>query len=500
MRSSAGRRRSGRAGRSRSCTTRSPSRAGCPTRESAPARPAPAARFDWIGFAVAAPTPVRRATTPSRASEARRRAGACRVLELFIELVRSSKGTAAVRRYPCEVKMVAGAAGRVQPTTDKNPCKSRFLTRVDGAVFCYGLRLVRSPTSTWPLLGAAVLSGVLFTGSIPMVGAAQTGPGLAKQAGALRRSESSAAPAALRGRGRARPRAGRAGAARRPLERARRGGGRRARCETEIVRRSLDASQRRVAALLRAALHPGRARPDRRDPRSDLARRGHDGDRGSLARHRAERAARARGGREGPAALCAARRTSPAQRDRASTAPVPRRAPARARLAAAVAGQRETVATIRRQAALTRSGLPLCRPRRTRPSSARPASRPRGREHAQRLGRGLRAVSPHATTRDSGAPPTPVTGTHTLVVDAVAYHLPGNTASGLPVGVGVIAVDPTRDPARHARLRPGLRAGRRGGRRLGDQGQHHRSLDADDGAGTRLGPAHRHDHHLRLSP
>lgn len=27
-------------------------------------------------------------------------------------------------------------------------------------------------------------------------------------------------------------------------------------------------------------------------------------------------------------------------------------------------------------------------------------------------------------------------------MDAVAYHLPGYTASGLPVGVGVIAVDP----------------------------------------------------------
>ena len=39
-----------------------------------------------------------------------------------------------------------------------------------------------------------------------------------------------------------------------------------------------------------------------------------------------------------------------------------------------------------------------------------------------------------------------MTGTHTLVVDAVAYHLPGHTASGLPVGVGVIAVDPTVIP------------------------------------------------------
>jgi 3D (Asp-Asp-Asp) domain-containing protein len=33
-------------------------------------------------------------------------------------------------------------------------------------------------------------------------------------------------------------------------------------------------------------------------------------------------------------------------------------------------------------------------------------------------------------------------GTRTLVVEAVAYHLPGRTASGLPVGPGVAAVDP----------------------------------------------------------
>jgi len=37
-------------------------------------------------------------------------------------------------------------------------------------------------------------------------------------------------------------------------------------------------------------------------------------------------------------------------------------------------------------------------------------------------------------------------GSRTLVVDAVAYHLPGHTASGLPVGVGVIAVDPSVIP------------------------------------------------------
>jgi 3D (Asp-Asp-Asp) domain-containing protein len=44
------------------------------------------------------------------------------------------------------------------------------------------------------------------------------------------------------------------------------------------------------------------------------------------------------------------------------------------------------------------------------------------------------------------AQPVEPGGEQTLVVDAVAYHLPGRTASGLPVGVGVIAVDPTVIP------------------------------------------------------
>jgi peptidoglycan DL-endopeptidase CwlO len=38
------------------------------------------------------------------------------------------------------------------------------------------------------------------------------------------------------------------------------------------------------------------------------------------------------------------------------------------------------------------------------------------------------------------------TGTRTLIVDAVAYHLPGRTANGLPVGPGVVAVDPAVIP------------------------------------------------------
>jgi len=45
----------------------------------------------------------------------------------------------------------------------------------------------------------------------------------------------------------------------------------------------------------------------------------------------------------------------------------------------------------------------------------------------------------------SGPADVPV-GSRTLVVDAVAYHLSGHTASGLPVGIGVVAVDPSVIP------------------------------------------------------
>jgi 3D (Asp-Asp-Asp) domain-containing protein len=42
-----------------------------------------------------------------------------------------------------------------------------------------------------------------------------------------------------------------------------------------------------------------------------------------------------------------------------------------------------------------------------------------------------------------------------LRVDAVAYSLPGKTASGLPVGKGVVAVDPRLIPLRTPLLVPG---------------------------------------------
>ena len=56
------------------------------------------------------------------------------------------------------------------------------------------------------------------------------------------------------------------------------------------------------------------------------------------------------------------------------------------------------------------------------------------------------APAPQLEARSVTSPVAPAAGTRTLVVDAVAYHLPGTTASGLPVGVGVIAVDQTVIP------------------------------------------------------
>ncbi len=59
----------------------------------------------------------------------------------------------------------------------------------------------------------------------------------------------------------------------------------------------------------------------------------------------------------------------------------------------------------------------------------------------------------------TATPPATTHGTRTLVVDAVAYHLPGMTASGLPVGVGVVAVDPNVIPLGTRMFIPGYGPG-----------------------------------------
>ena len=108
-----------------------------------------------------------------------------------------------------------------------------------------------------------------------------------------------------------------------------------------------------------------------------------------------------------------------------------------------------TLDAIRREQGLTRERLAAAEAR------ARAAQRA-----SARLGRAAaRASAPRptrASSRPAAAEPQPGLATpraagperagRPFVADAVAYHLPGRTASGLPVGVGVIAVDPTVIP------------------------------------------------------
>jgi len=56
----------------------------------------------------------------------------------------------------------------------------------------------------------------------------------------------------------------------------------------------------------------------------------------------------------------------------------------------------------------------------------------------------------HAVQVQSGSPALPVTptpaGARTITVTASGYSLPGHTSTGLPVGMGIVAVDPTVIP------------------------------------------------------
>ena len=117
------------------------------------------------------------------------------------------------------------------------------------------------------------------------------------------------------------------------------------------------------------------------------------------------------------------------------------------RLAAAVAGRRGTLAALRRQRALTSQRLTALESQ-AKAAEQRSANLTKASSQATADPGGQ--VTPDATTTAATTPATtpapPPSGPRTLVVDAVAYHLPGHTASGLPVGVGVIAVDPAVIP------------------------------------------------------
>jgi 3D (Asp-Asp-Asp) domain-containing protein len=302
---------------------------------------------------------------------------------------------------------------------------------------------VRALNPRLSLLAAALVTGALVTISTPSPGGAETAPALANRAATLARSESAAllelyaAESAL---SRAQSDAAALAARSAALEASERS----LAARTEIVRRSLKASQERVATLLRALYIQGEP-----DPISvilgatslDEAVAGIEGLSRATAQNRrlgVEATAHARK-LVGLRAQLVEERASLTRAEKAARVGV-------ARFEAAVAGRSATVAAVRRARSLTTQRLAALQ------AQARAAER-RSTELTST------PVTQSSTATPSGAPtetaPTedapaasaaPTKGTRAFVADAVAYHLPGKTASGLPVGVGVIAVDPTVIP------------------------------------------------------
>jgi 3D (Asp-Asp-Asp) domain-containing protein/peptidoglycan hydrolase CwlO-like protein len=209
----------------------------------------------------------------------------------------------------------------------------------------------------------------------------------------------------------------------------------RTRRHVAVVRSSLDATNQRVANLLRrlyvegdadpiAVLLGARSLPAMLAGLDELERTTH-ANRGIAAELRA----RSRTLRAQLVRLAQVRRqlTDAERRAGAAVAASER----------AAASRRATVASIGRRAGVTRARLAAVE---VRVKAARRAS-----ERIER--KSVPAPAPRSDVRGAPAAPSPVApGTRALVVDAVAYHLPGRTASGLPVGIGVIAVDPTVIP------------------------------------------------------
>ena len=121
------------------------------------------------------------------------------------------------------------------------------------------------------------------------------------------------------------------------------------------------------------------------------------------------------------------------------------------RLAAAAAARLEETTSARRTTVLTL---------RRRATAAQVAAQTQA---AKRAAARVPAPATLASSHTPAEPPAPAAtaapaasgATRTLVVDAVAYHLPGRTSTGLPVGVGVVAVDPNVIPLGTRLLVPG---------------------------------------------
>jgi 3D (Asp-Asp-Asp) domain-containing protein len=224
-----------------------------------------------------------------------------------------------------------------------------------------------------------------------------------------------------------------------------------------VIRRSLAATQRRIATLLRRLYVEGSPEPvavlfGARSLPAVL-----EGIDGLERATRLNRRLAAEAHLRGAALRVELRRLSRARADLAATAR--RSVAAVAGLEAAARTKRTALASLARRESLTRARVAAIeaqaaaaerRSRSLSPPRTSDAPSPTVLEAPAEES----AEVPGETTdlQEEELPPVEVDtaseseGTHALVVDAVAYHLPGRTASGLPVGVGVIAVDPSVIP------------------------------------------------------
>jgi 3D (Asp-Asp-Asp) domain-containing protein len=219
-----------------------------------------------------------------------------------------------------------------------------------------------------------------------------------------------------------------------------------------IVRRSLETTQRRIATLLRRLYVEGSPEPVEvlLGARSlPAVLEGVDGlERATRLNHNLAAEARQRGA----ALRLELDRLARARTELAATRLASEHAVAG--LEAAASDKRTTIASLTRRESLTRARVAALearakdaerRSRRLTPRPTQPSPAPLATPASQsETPRETADVPAAAQSMDDASPQVsaPV-GTRTLVVDAVAYHLPGHTASGLPVGVGVIAVDPS---------------------------------------------------------
>jgi 3D (Asp-Asp-Asp) domain-containing protein len=222
-----------------------------------------------------------------------------------------------------------------------------------------------------------------------------------------------------------------------------------------VVRRSLAATQQRIATLLRRLYVEGSPEPVEvlLGARSlPAVLEGLDGlERATRLNLDLATEARVRGA----ALRVELRRLARARTELAST----RRASERALagLEAAASEKRTTIAALTRRESFTRGRVAALEARakeaqRRSHRLATPAKQPAAATLATEPPQSepeREATDVAAGTESTDGQQTQVTapvGSRTLVVDAVAYHLPGRTASGLPVGIGVIAVDPAVIP------------------------------------------------------